>query len=179
VSLTDKLPLSRSRIDRDAVSRKIPGFLEQLWASSETAVVVIWRGEALLAPGPTPQLAIFSPGDIPDFRHRIYLGLTTGENRGLAAGTRFVAAVVDDRVGEALEPDVTRWMSARTLAHTLDDLDSGVVIEAWRWQIGTMRMLFHRRPGPSPQTPKPAGLGLTPKQGVMCFPGPMLRSSCS
>jgi len=113
------------------VSRKIPGFLEQLWASSETAVVVIWRGEALLAPGPhTPSWPIFSPGDIPDFRHRIYLGLTTGENRGLAAGTRFVAAVVDDRVGEALEPDVTRWMSARTLAHTLDDLDSGVVIEA-------------------------------------------------
>jgi NAD+ diphosphatase len=130
VSLTDKLPLARSRIDRDALSRKIPGFLEELWSSPATAVVVIWRGEALIAPGPNAQLAIFAPADIPRFRHRIYLGLTTEDNRALAAGTSFIAAVVDDEVGESLEPDVTRWMSARTLAHTLDDLDSGVVIEA-------------------------------------------------
>ena len=112
------------------LSRKIPGFLEELWSSPATAVVVIWRGEALVAPGPNAQLAIFAPADIPRFRHRIYLGLTTEDNRALAAGTSFIAAVVDDEVGESLEPDVTRWMSARTLAHTLDDLDSGVVIEA-------------------------------------------------
>jgi len=67
VSLTDELPLSRSRIDRDAVSRKIPGFLEQLWENPETAVIVIWRGEALLQPGSDSQLAIFAPQISPSF----------------------------------------------------------------------------------------------------------------
>lgn len=130
MSLTDKLPLARSRVNRDAVSRKIPGFLEGLWAEPATAVVVIWRGEALLAPGSSNQLALFTPADLPSFRHRIYLGVSIEEFRGIAAGTRFVAAVLDDAAGEAMEPDVSRWMSARTLAHTLDDLDSGLVIEA-------------------------------------------------
>lgn len=130
VSLTDALPLSRSRIDRDALSRKIPGFLEDLWAATDTAVIVIWRGEALLQPGSDSQLAVFSPADIPTFRHRIYLGRVTEQVRGVAEGTAFVAAVLGDVEGEALEPDVSRWMSARTMAHTLDDRDSGLVIEA-------------------------------------------------
>ena len=130
MSLTDALPLSRSRIDRDAVSRKIPGFLEDLWAGTDTAVIVIWRGEALLQPGSDRQLAVFSPADIPTFRHRIYLGRVTEQVRGVAEGTAFVAAVLGDAEGEALEPDVSRWMSARTMAHTLDDRDSGLVIEA-------------------------------------------------
>ena len=130
MSLTDELPLSRSRIDRDAVSRKIPGFLEELWANPQTAVIVIWRGEALLQPGSDSQLAVFAPADIREFRHRIYLGRVTESVRDVAEGTPFVAAVIGDEQGEALEPDVSRWMSARTMAHTLDDRDSGLVIEA-------------------------------------------------
>ena len=130
MSLTSSLPLSRSRVDRDAVSRKIPGFLEALWADPTTTVVVIWRGEALLDKGSPSRLALFAPAAIAATRHRIYLGVTTHRVRGIAAGTRLVAAVVDDPVGEALEPDVSRWISARTLAHTLDDLDSGIIVEA-------------------------------------------------
>jgi len=130
VSLTAGLPLSRSRIDRDAVSRKIPGFLERIWADSATKVVIIWRGEALLAPGSHSELALFSPQDVPPALHRIYLGVTTEAVRRIGRGTKIVAAVVDDSQGTALEPDVKRWMSARTLAHTLDDLDAGLVVEA-------------------------------------------------
>ena len=42
MSLTHKLPLSRTRLDRDAEARKIPGYLDQLWADANTRVVLLW-----------------------------------------------------------------------------------------------------------------------------------------
>lgn len=130
MSLTPRLPLARARMDRDAASRKIPGFMDQLWANPLTKVVLIWRGEALLAPGDEPVLDLRNPSDTPAWRHRIYLGKTTEAVRGCPEGTPVVAAVLDDEHGHAVEPDVARWTSARTLAHRLNDLDAGIVVEA-------------------------------------------------
>ena len=130
MSLTSRLPLSRSRIDRDAVSRKIPGFLDDLWAEHTTRVVIIWRGEALLAPGQQAVLDVRAPSEVPTPAQRIYLGFTIAASRDLPAGTKIVAAVLEDEAAASLEPDVSRWTSARTLAHTLDDLDAGLVVEA-------------------------------------------------
>ena len=130
MSLTPRLPLSRSRINRDAVSRKIPGFLDEVWADKDTRVVCIWRGEALLAPGDEVRLDTRPPGSVPEARERIYLGITTVDSGDMPEGTRIVAAVLNDDEAKALEPDVARWTSARTFAHTLNDLDAGVVVEA-------------------------------------------------
>lgn len=130
MSLTPRLPLSRSAINRDAASREIPGLLDTLWGKETTKVVVIWRGEALIDEGERPSLRYVSPAECPSWRHRIYLGLTTSEAPGVPRGTPVVAAVVDDAIGHALEPDVAKWMSARTLAHRFDDLDAGVVVQA-------------------------------------------------
>lgn len=129
MSLTPRLPLSRSRIDRDAESRKIPGFLEELWDNPSTRVITLWRGEALLAPGQNAVLDLRPPSDVPTPDLRIYLGVTTEAARDLPMGTRIVAAVLSDDAASSLEPDVARWTSARTLAHTLDDLDAGLVVE--------------------------------------------------
>lgn len=130
VSLTPRLPLSRSRINRDAQSRKIPGFLDQVWATPDTRVVIIWRGEALLVDGSEVSLDLRSPLDVPAPHHRIYLGLTTESVGDIGQGTPIIAAVLDDEAGRALSPDVARWTSARTLAHHLNDLDAGIVVEA-------------------------------------------------
>jgi len=130
VSLTPRLPLARSRMNRDAASRKIPGFLDQLWKNPLTKVVLIWRGEALLAPGDDPVVDLRSPKDTPPWRHRIYLGVTTETVGSVPLGTPIVAAVLDDESGHEVEPDVARWTSARTLAHRLNDLDAGIVVEA-------------------------------------------------
>lgn len=130
MSLTPKLPLARSRIDRDAASRKIPGFLDRLWSDDATRVVVIWRGEALLARGADHVVDLRSPAEVPAWRHRIYLGKTRDDRDGLPIATPIVAAVVDDETGSALEPDLARWTSTRTLAHRLGDLHAGIVVEA-------------------------------------------------
>lgn len=130
MSLTPRLPLSRSRMDRDTASRKIPGFLDQVWADPDTRVVCIWRGEALLDSSSEVRLDVRSPNEVPSARERIYLGITTTDSGDMPQGTRIVAAVLDDEVASELEPDVARWTSARTFAHTLSDLDAGVVVEA-------------------------------------------------
>ena len=130
MSLTPRLPLARSRMDRDAPSRKIPGFLDKLWHDPETRVVLIWRGEALLAPGADPVLDFHAPETTPPWRHRIYLGRTTETVGEMVAGTAIVAAVLDDEAGRGVAADVAQWTSARTLAHRLNDRDAGIVVEA-------------------------------------------------
>ncbi|MCF8548889.1 MAG: NAD(+) diphosphatase [Pontimonas sp.] len=131
MSLTPQLPLSRTRINRDAVSRKIPGFLDQVMAEEgRTRVVLIWRGEALLAEDTTTRIQLVAPSEIPEGSLLIYLGITTESVRDIPHGTRIVAAVLDDDSGPKVCADMTRWVSARTMAHALDDLDTGIVVEA-------------------------------------------------
>ena len=130
VSLTPRLPLSRSRINRDARSRKIPGFLDSVWERPDTRVVFIWHGEALLAADNGVALDLRAPSEVPESLHRIYLGLTTETVGAIARGTPIIAAVLDDEAARSLAPDVARWTSARTLAHQLNDLDAGIVVEA-------------------------------------------------
>jgi NAD+ diphosphatase len=130
MSLTSRLPLSRTRINRDAVSRKIPGFLDQVMSDSSTKVVLIWRGEALLAESASPQIDLVAPGEVPHGSLLIYLGVTLEAVRDIPQGTRIVAAVLDDDSGSKVSADMARWVSARTMAHALDDLDSGIVVEA-------------------------------------------------
>ena len=130
MSLTSRLPLSRSRIDRDAASRKVPGFLEDVMAKDSTRVVMIWRGEALLAADATTRLDLVAPQNVPGDALLIYLGTATETTRGIPQGTPIVAAVLTDESGPRVCSDMARWVSARTMAHALDDLDSGIVVEA-------------------------------------------------
>ena len=130
MSLTSRLPLSRTRINRDAASRKIPGFLDQVMAEASTRVVLIWRGEALLEAGTTTRIELVAPAEVPDHSLLIYLGVTTEALRDIPEGTKIVAAVLDDVSGPAVCDDMARWVSARTMAHALDDLESGIVVEA-------------------------------------------------
>jgi len=130
MSLTSRLPLSRSRIDRDAASRKIPGFLEGVMAKDSTRVVMIWRGEALLAADATTRLDLVAPQNVPGDALLIYLGTTTEATRGIPQETPIVAAVLTDESGPRVCSDMARWVSARTMAHALDDLDSGIVVQA-------------------------------------------------
>jgi len=130
MSLTPQLPLSRTRINRDAISRKIPGFLEQIMGEDTTRVVLIWRGEALLAEDSRTRIELIAPAGVPASSLLIYLGVTTQSVRDIPEGTRIVAAVLDDEGGPLVSKDMARWVSARTMAHALDDLDSGIVVEA-------------------------------------------------
>jgi len=130
MSLTHKLPLSRTRLDRDAEARKIPGYLDQLWADTNTRVVLLWRGEALVTTSSPTMLDLRTPDEVPSWVERIYLGHTVEDIRTHQRGTKIIAAILDDDQGRAVEPDLGLWMSARTMAHALDDLDAGIIVAA-------------------------------------------------
>lgn len=170
MSLTPRLPLSRSRINRDAESRKIPGFFDRLWADDDTRVVIIWRGEALLRTNSTVALDLRPPSQVPEATHRIYLGVTTETVGEISQGTAIVAAVLDDAAGSALGLDVARWTSARTLAHRLNDLDAGIVVEALAMANWHSAHLFSPLTG-EPALPDQAGwVRIDQSTGESLFP---------
>ena len=133
-SLTHSLPLSRYRIDRDDTARGRPALFDELAADPASRIVALWRGEVLLAVSPdaakAPALALLPWSAAPADAVRVYLGRTLDAEGGLPAGTAVTAVVLNDMSGPALEPDITRWGSPRTLGHRLGDRDAGLAIEA-------------------------------------------------
>ena len=133
-SLTQHLPLSRYRIDRDHAARDRPQLFDELAADPDARIVALWRGEVLLATArdaaAAPALALLPWASAPAEALRIYLGRTLEAEGGVPAGAAITAVVLDDESGPALEPDVTRWASPRTLGHRLGDRDAGLAIEA-------------------------------------------------
>ncbi len=134
-SLTASLPLSRYRVDRDDASRARPGLFDELASDPLSRVIAVWRGEVLLeAPSAdaaeAPALAFLPWGAVPGEAERVYLGRTLADEGEVAAGTAVTAVLLDDDSGPRLEPDVTRWVSPRTLGHRLGDRDAGLAIEA-------------------------------------------------
>jgi NAD+ diphosphatase len=126
-----RLPLSRAALDRDAASRSVPGFIDDVWADSSTRVVAIWRGEVLCLTGERLALRLLAPSDIPDCETRVYLGKTVlDDDAGLPAGTPIAGAILSDAQARALEPDITQWVSGRTSGHALDPRDAGLLVEA-------------------------------------------------
>lgn len=130
MSLTPKLPLARARLNRDAESRSIPGFLDTLWAKDEsTRVVAVWRGEALCVTTPGFALDYRRPSQLPRPELSIYLGKTVDDEL-FPAGTAIVAAVYPDDVAREIEPDVSAWVSGRASGHALGERDAGVLVSA-------------------------------------------------
>ena len=133
-SLTQSLPLSRYRIDRDHAARERPHLFDELAAEPDARVVALWRGEVLLAAAPdaanAPALALLPWASAPADALHVYLGRTLDIEGDVPAGAAITAVVLDDESGPALESDLTRWGSPRTLGHRLGDRDAGLAIEA-------------------------------------------------
>ena len=129
------LPLSRFEIDRDHAYRTTPGLFDTLWADPATRVLPLWNGKALMAAGEHPRLEhprlAFLPADrVAPGGVLVYLGISLSTDAAEPAGTRLVAATLDDARAVALEPDETRWVNLRTVATTLGDRDAGALTEA-------------------------------------------------
>lgn len=156
-SLTALLPLSRSRIDRDDVSRTRPHLFDELAQNPTSRIIAVWRGEVLLEMPPaadaTPALRLLSMDAAADSHLRIYLGRTVDDEPGLPAGSALVAVVLDDESATALEPDVASWGSPRTLGHRLGERDAGLAIEA----LGMAN--WHATHQFSPRTGNPTEVG--------------------
>lgn len=116
---------ARSTIDRDAASRADPELAASLDADPETRVVVVHRGQALLAErvdGSAPALLLASPQELPEPVLRCYLGRD--------GDARFELQVFDADAAGDIEPEAARWQGLREAAATLGDRDAGLLVEA-------------------------------------------------
>jgi len=150
----DRLPLSRTAVDRDAAGRDVPGALEAAWADPATRVLVLGRRKALLADDPGRlRLGLLPPAEVPDPQLVLYLGRTLEVSEDGPAGTIVLAALVDDATADAIAADDSRWADLRTQGATLDARDAGLFTEA----LGLAN--WHGTHGHSPRTGLPTVAG--------------------
>ncbi len=120
-AFTERLPLSRSRIDRDHLSRSRPGLFDELAGVESSRAIVLHRGSALLTADRT--LALQPLGEAPSSDLMLYLGRSHDDDRA------FVASVLSDDAAEALG-DSARWGTLRELGAQLSDLEAGLFTQA-------------------------------------------------
>jgi NAD+ diphosphatase len=118
---SDSLPLSRSTLDRDAVSRDRPGVLEDAWRDPSSRVAVLAHGHALLTEDGAG-LALVPPAALPEPGLLLYLGRTTEEGDP-PAGTVVLGAVYDE---PPVEGD---WADLRLDGARLSARDAGIFAE--------------------------------------------------
>ncbi|MGT2424920.1 NAD(+) diphosphatase [Amnibacterium kyonggiense] len=135
---SDSLPLGRSTLDRDAVSRDRPGVLEDSWADPGTRVAVLSSGRALLGEDGAG-LALLPPAALPEPALLLYLGRTT-EAGDPPAGTVVLGAVYD------APPVDGEWADLRLDGARLSARDAGLFAEL----LGLAN--WHRTSGFSPRS---------------------------
>lgn len=145
LGFSDSLPLGRSTLDRDAVSRDRPGVLEDSWADPATRVAVLSGGRALLVADGSG-LALLPPTDLPQPELLVYLGRTTEEGDP-PAGTVVLGAVYD---APPVEGD---WADLRLDGSRLSARDAGLFAEL----LGIAN--WHRVAGFSPRSGAPTVVG--------------------
>ena len=142
-TFTTRLPLSRHAVDRDHTARAAPGLLGRLWADTDTRVLALWHGRALLEPRQAdasgqanagfslfPRLDLVPTHRVPEAALVVYLGSSLPHDSPEPAGTPLVAAVLSDEQAADLEPDEARWAGLRSVVTELGDRDAGLFTEA-------------------------------------------------
>jgi NAD+ diphosphatase len=177
-SLTQSLPLSRYRIDRDHAARDRPALFDELAVDPDARILALWRGEVLLAASSheatdaadAPALAFLPWSAAPADALHVYLGRTLEAEGDVPAGAAITAVVLDDESGPALEPDVTRWGSPRTLGHRFGDRDAGLAIEALGMANWHATHLFSPRTGNATVSVKAGWVRVDAETGAELFP---------
>ncbi len=133
------LPLARSAVDRDNVSRSDDGLLARLWSDESTRVLVLQDGKTLLsgeADHPRPELLLLKPSQLASLRAAgsleldAYLGFSTQAQGEVLDGTKILLAVIDAAGAAELQPDLEAWHGLRRTGAGLSALDSGLYSEA-------------------------------------------------
>lgn len=145
---SSRLPLSRSEIDRDHLSRA--GGVEGPLADPSTRAIVLHDGRALLA-GPA-SLAIQPAAGVPH-AEALYLGRSRADSPDLPAGSPVVALLLDDEQAAALTVDADQWGDLRRLGHRLGERDAGLFTQALALAN------WHRAYGFSPRTGEATTIG--------------------
>ncbi|WP_243064141.1 NAD(+) diphosphatase [Humibacter sp. RRB41] len=127
------LPLSRSTVDRDGVSRGREALFDELLSDETTRVLPLWQGRVLTTDDSgldAALLTLFRTDEVTSALTRVYLGRTLEAAAEEPAGTPVILTVLTDAAAAELEPDETKWRGLRDLATRLSDRDAGLVTES-------------------------------------------------
>ncbi|WP_400999453.1 NAD(+) diphosphatase [Agromyces sp. GXQ0307] len=131
-------PLAREHLDRDAVSRALPGRAEAFLADPQARVLAVHDGRVLVAGSGgadgAPRLELRHPSTLPEPVVRSYLGRTLdagadAAGAALPAGAPIEAWSYETEATSAIA-DESHWVGLRRVATALDDRDAGLAIEA-------------------------------------------------
>lgn len=123
------MPLARSAIDRDYLSRSNENLFADLFSNSDTRVLATFEGKFLLSGSPhdpEPKLKFVRTEDTPPGSLLAYLGKTTSATRAVKINSPILLAVLDAQSARALEPDENAWHELRRTGAGLDDLEAGL-----------------------------------------------------
>jgi NAD+ diphosphatase len=134
------LPLARSAVDRDYISRSRPNLFAELAMLETTRILPIFNGKVLLtgfADDPNPELRLLSADALPSYEYLSYLGKTKGAAE-LPDDSAIVLAVLDQAAADFLEPDEDNWHVLRRTGAGLSDLGAGIYAQGlalYNWNL--------------------------------------------
>ncbi|PZE82415.1 NAD(+) diphosphatase [Curtobacterium sp. MCBD17_032] len=128
VEFAARLPLARNELDRDAEYRTTPDLDRVLRDDPTTRFLPVHAGAMLR--GGDGTLRFVDAGQVPEDATLLYLGRAVADAADAPAGTRFVAALVDDDAAAAIEPDTAAWENLRMFGTELSARDQGLAVEA-------------------------------------------------
>ena len=128
VEFAARLPLARNELDRDAEHRSTPDLERVLRDDPTTRFLPVHRGAMLRNADGT--LRFVDADQVPDDATLLYLGRAVSDAPDAPAGTRFVAALVDDAAAARIEPDTDVWENLRMFGTELSARDQGLAVEA-------------------------------------------------
>lgn len=122
-AFNSRLPLSRSQIDRDHLTRT--GGVDALLEDPDARAIVLRDGKALLS-GPDA-LAVVAPASV-SYRDALYLGRSLSDQPDLPLGAPVLALLVD--AGTDGQNTDSQWGDLRRLGHRLSERDAGLFTQA-------------------------------------------------
>jgi NAD+ diphosphatase len=122
------LPLARSAIDRDYLTRKADDLFAHLQKDKAAKVLPIFNGKVLLVGEPndeSPQLRLFDTDEISQDCWLAYLGRAI-DDQEIAAGSAVILAVLNKQQADAIEPNEQSWHVLRRTGAGLSDFGAGL-----------------------------------------------------
>jgi NAD+ diphosphatase len=173
------LPLARSAVDRDNVSRSDESLMVNLWADDGTRVLVLWDGQTLLrgaADHPSPELRLFKPENLADIRAggnvliEAYLGFSVAAQSDVPAETKILLAVLDAAGASALESNPDAWHGLRKTGAGLSARDAGLYAEGLALANWHASHLYCPRCGQATEIIQAGWVRACPVDGHQIFP---------
>jgi NAD+ diphosphatase len=166
------LPLARSAVDRDYMSRSRPDLFDELALVETTRILPIFNGKVLLTgfdDDPNPELRLLSTDALPSYEYLSYLGKTVGAAE-LPDGSAIVLAVLDQAAADLLEPDSDNWHVLRRTGAGLSDLGAGIYAQGLALYNWNLTHRFCPRCGTETELSKSGWVRVCPADGHEIYP---------